>query len=117
LWVFSYATVDYNGLPMKHFQAVSNENKRLSTIESLNALLNSTFGLQLTLRDTENIICKAFRAGVRNPSTVMNRSSLRKKSKCHFRDLIFLINVSSSIFVMDLLFSIVMVLHLSTLVH
>jgi hypothetical protein len=95
LWVFSYATVDYNGLPMKHFQAefpclsVSNENKRLSTIESLNALLNSTFGVMLTLQDTENIICKAFRAGVRNPSTVMNRSSLRKKSKCHFRDLIF----------------------------
>eukprot|EP00978_Attheya_sp_CCMP212_P040311 scaffold218637_cov51-Attheya_sp.AAC.1 len=66
LWVFSFATVDSNGKPMEHIQnefaciVVADEKKRTSTIITLTTVLNKVFNLSLTIRDIENIICKAF---------------------------------------------------------
>ena len=91
LWVFSHATVDFEGKPMKYFQeefpciATNEEKKQLSTISTLNCALNSETEQTLTIRDHENIICKAFRAGVRNPKN----TAIRKKMKSSQRDLIF----------------------------
>jgi hypothetical protein len=94
LWVFSFATVDFDGKPMTHFQeefpciAVADDKKRVSTIVTLTSVLNGVFDTTLTVRDTENIICKAFRAGVRNPIEGVAKT-IRKKQTSHFRDLIF----------------------------
>eukprot|EP00978_Attheya_sp_CCMP212_P034126 scaffold141597_cov24-Attheya_sp.AAC.1 len=93
LWVFSFATVDFNGKPMEHFQnevpciVVADEKKRTRTIITLTTVLNEVFNLSLTIRDIENIICKAFRAGVRNVASMT--ASIRKKQTTHFRDLLF----------------------------
>ena len=80
LWVFSFASVDYDGKPMKYFQetfpciAETDEKKRSSTIITLTSALNEIFRSTLSIRDTENIICKAYRS---------------KRNTNHFRDLIF----------------------------
>jgi hypothetical protein len=91
LWIFSHATVDFNGKPMKYFQeefpciATTDEKKQVSTVTTLNCALNSTSEKTLTIRDNENIVCKAFRYGVRNPKN----TTIPKKSKCAQRDLLF----------------------------
>ena len=80
LWVFSFASVNYEGKSMKYFQetfpciAETDEKKRISTIITLTSALNEIFATTLTVRDTENIICKAYRS---------------KKNTNHFRDIIF----------------------------
>eukprot|EP00978_Attheya_sp_CCMP212_P026931 scaffold89565_cov27-Attheya_sp.AAC.2 len=68
--------------------AVTDDKKRISTIITLTSILNEIFDLTLTMRDTENIICKAFRAGVRNTTEAVAKS-FRKKQTSHFRDVIF----------------------------
>jgi hypothetical protein len=93
MWVFSYADIDFKAKPMEHFQTefpcidVADEKKRTSTMTTLTTVLNEVSTFSLSLRDTENIICKAFRAGVRNKSN--NSSSIPKKQTCHFRDILF----------------------------
>eukprot|EP00978_Attheya_sp_CCMP212_P015410 scaffold39787_cov40-Attheya_sp.AAC.2 len=91
LWIFSHATFDFDGKPMKYFQeefpciATTDEKKQLSTVSTLNCALNSTTENTLTIRDNENITCKGFRFGVRNPKNTTSR----KKWKCAQRDLLF----------------------------
>jgi hypothetical protein len=96
LWVFAYAAIDFKGKPMEHFQTefpcidVADEKKKSSTMTTLTTVLNEVFKTSLTMRDTENIICKAFRAGVRNDTASSTASSIpRKKQTSHFRDLLF----------------------------
>jgi hypothetical protein len=69
-WVFGHASIDYNGKPMSHFKAihpslcVSSEAKKQSTLVTLAAALATDSSHHISLRDVENIICKAFRACV-----------------------------------------------------